>query len=190
MKISEYGEINLIKKINRNIRLFSKDIVKGIGDDTAVLKFDKKHFLLLTTDTLVEDDHFNLSWFSAEQIGNKAIESNVSDIAAMGGFPKYALISLTIPKDTNINFIYKLYNGINKKCKKYKINLRKFKILHFDFDDAINSSTIFRSLKEFGNLIDMGDIMIAGICIINDITLLTRNKKHFERVTNFGLKLV
>ena len=68
----------------------------------------------------MQDDHFNLKWFTAEQIGNKAIESNVSDIASMGGFPKYALISLTLPKNTNINFIDKLYNGINKTSKNIK----------------------------------------------------------------------
>jgi len=65
MNISQFGEINLIKNISNNTRMFSKDIVKGIGDDAAVLKFDKKHYLLLTTDTLVENDHFNLKWFNA-----------------------------------------------------------------------------------------------------------------------------
>ena len=85
--------------------------------------------------------------------------------------------------------VFEFCNG-KVDIEKYKINLRKFKILQFDFDGAIKSSTIFRSLKEFGSLTDMGDIMIAGICIINNITLLTRNKKHFERVTNLGLKLV
>jgi len=54
MNIAELGEIELIKKISKGIKLFSKDIIKGIGDDTAVLNFDKKHYLLLTTDTLVE----------------------------------------------------------------------------------------------------------------------------------------
>jgi thiamine-monophosphate kinase len=123
MKISRLGEIELIKKIAGKTKLFSKDVIKGIGDDTAVLKFDKKYFLLLTTDTLVEDDHFNLKWFNPEQIGKKAIESNISDIAAMGGFPKFALISLTLPKNIDIDFIDKLYYGINKTSKKYKISL-------------------------------------------------------------------
>ena len=91
MKISNIGEIELIKRISSKTKLFSKDIIKGIGDDTAVLKFDKKYFLLLRKNTLVEDDHFNLAWFTPQQIGTKAIESNISDIAAMGGFPKYAL---------------------------------------------------------------------------------------------------
>jgi thiamine-monophosphate kinase len=123
MNISEVGEIELIKNIARKTKLFSKDIVEGIGDDTAVIKFDKKHYLLLTTDTLVEDDHFNIKWFRPEQIGAKAIESNISDIAAMGGFPKYALISLTLPKETNINFFNKLYNGMNSISRKYKISI-------------------------------------------------------------------
>jgi len=123
MKLFELGEVNLIKNIAEKTKLFSKDVIKGIGDDTAVLKFDKKHYLLLTTDTLVEYDHFNLKWFSAEQIGSKSIESNVSDIAAMGGFPKYTLISLTLPKNTSINFINKLYNGINNSAKKYNISI-------------------------------------------------------------------
>ena len=123
MKISDIGEIGLIKGIARNTKLFSSDIVKGIGDDAAVLEFDKKSYLLLTTDTLVEDDHFSLKWVKPEQIGSKAIESNVSDIAAMGGFPKYALISLTLPKNTDVNFFNKLYYGINKTCRKYKISV-------------------------------------------------------------------
>lgn len=166
MKISKVGEINLIKRISKNIKLFSKDIIKGIGDDTAVLKFDKKHYLLLTTDTLVEDDHFNLSWFSAEQIGNKAIESNVSDIAAMGGFPKYTLISLTLPKNTNIDFIDKLYNGINKKCKKYKINLIG--------GNLSNGKNIVISVIVIG-LVEKKNLCLRSNAKINDLILVTGN---------------
>ena len=123
MKISDVGEIKLIEKIRAKTKLFSKDVVKGIGNDAAVLKFNKKYYLLLTTDTLVEDDHFNLKWFKPEQVGKKAIESNVSDIAAMGGFPKYALISIIMPKTTSVGFIDGLYGGINKAAKKYKISI-------------------------------------------------------------------
>ena len=82
MKISDLGEIGLIERIRKKTILFPKDIVKGIGDDAAVIKFDKKYYLLLTTDTLVEEDHFRLDWFNPEQVGKKAIESNISDIAA------------------------------------------------------------------------------------------------------------
>ena len=123
MKISELGELKLIKKISKNIDVFSNDIVKGIGDDTAVLKFDKKHYLLLTTDTLNEGHHFTLDWFTPKQIGRKSIEINVSDIAAMGGFPKYCLVSLNLRKELDSKFVDELYNGIIKSCKKYNISI-------------------------------------------------------------------
>ncbi|MEK6869813.1 MAG: thiamine-phosphate kinase, partial [Nanoarchaeota archaeon] len=114
--------IELIGRISRKIKLFSKDIAKGIGDDAAVINYDKNYYLLLTTDSLVQNVHFS-SFFTPEQIGMKAVEINVSDIAAMGGFPKYALISLIIPKNTKLDFIDKLYDGINEKCRKYKISV-------------------------------------------------------------------
>ena len=123
MDVASLGEIGLIRKIASKTKLFSSGVVKGIGDDTAVVKFDKEKFLLLTTDTLVEDDHFNLKWFTPEQIGSKAIESNVSDIASMGGFPSYALISLVLPRNVFVDFIDRLYNGINKSVGKYKISI-------------------------------------------------------------------
>jgi len=122
MKLSDFSEMKLIGRISRKIKCFSKDIIKGIGDDAAVVNYNKQYYLLSTTDSLVENIHFNKS-FSPEQIGMKAIEINVSDIAAMGGFPKYALVSLIIPKSMNIDFIDKLYNGINKTTKKYKISI-------------------------------------------------------------------
>ena len=166
MELSGFGEIGLIKKISKNIRLFSKDIVKGIGDDAAVLKFDKKHYLLLTTDTLVEDDHFNLKWFTPEQIGSKAIESNVSDIASMGGFPKYALISLTMPKNTNTNFVDKLYNGINKNCKKYKINIIG--------GNLSNGKNIVINVMLIG-FVEKKNLCLRSNAKINDLILVTGN---------------
>ena len=122
MKLSDFSEIELIGRISRKIKLFSEDIAKGIGDDAAVVNYDKNYYLLLTTDSLVQNVHFS-KFFTPEQIGMKAVEINVSDIAAMGGFPKYALVSLIIPKRANIEFIDKLYNGINNAAKKYKISI-------------------------------------------------------------------
>lgn len=166
MDISQLGEIGLIKKISSGAKLFSKDIIKGIGDDAAVIKFDKKHYLLLTTDTLVEDDHFSTKWFTPEQIGSKAIESNVSDIAAMGGFPKYALISLTLPKTANINFIDGLYNGINKKCKKYKINLIG--------GNLSNGKNIIINVILVG-LVEKKSLCLRGNAKVNDLICVTGN---------------
>lgn len=130
MKIKDIGgEFALIERIRKNIKLCSKDVVVGIGDDAAVLKRGR-NFLLFTTDMLVENDHFSLGYSTPAQIGMKAIEQNVSDIAAMGGLPKHAVISLALPDDIDVKFVDGLYKGINKKCKKYKISIVGGNITH------------------------------------------------------------
>jgi thiamine-monophosphate kinase len=120
MKIKEIGEFGLIDRITKKPK--HKDIVVGIGDDCAVVK-TKKGLQVLTTDTLVEGDHFKREWFSPKQIGMKAIEINVSDVAAMGAIPKYVLVSLALPKDLDVEFVDGLYNGMWKTCDKYNIEI-------------------------------------------------------------------
>ena len=131
MKVSDIGgEFELIKRINKKTKLFSKDVIVGIGDDAAVLKYSKGKYLLFTTDMLVEEDHFSLDYCSAEQVGMKAMEVNVSDIAAMGGVPKHALISLALPKNIEAGFVDGLYNGLNKAGEKYQVNVIGGDITH------------------------------------------------------------
>lgn len=123
MEIKRLGEFGLIERIRHKFKAYPKDVIKGIGDDTAVIEYDKMHCLLFTTDSLVEDVHFSLEYFSPVQIGMKAIEQNVSDIASMGGIPKYALVSLGLPNATKIDFIDKLCEGISRKSKAYRISI-------------------------------------------------------------------
>jgi thiamine-monophosphate kinase len=124
MKIKDIGgEFGLIERIKSKVKLFSNEVIVGIGDDAAVLKFNKGNYQLLTTDILIENEHFSLKFYSSQQVGMKAIEQNVSDIAAMGGIPKFALVSLAVPKKIDIKVIDGIYEGINKKCKEYKIDI-------------------------------------------------------------------
>ena len=131
MKIKDIGgEFGLIVRIKSKIKLYSKDVVAGIGNDAAVLNYDKNNYILFTTDMLVENVHFSLKYYSPQQIGMKAVEQNVSDIAAMGGIPKFAIVSLALPNDIDVEFVDKLYNGINEKSKKYKISIVGGNITH------------------------------------------------------------
>ena len=131
MKIKDIGgEFALISRIKNKTRIFSKDVVAGIGDDAAVLKYGRNRYLLFTTDMLVENDHFSLKYSSPEQIGMKAIEQNASDIAAMGGLPRYALVSLALPSDIDADFVDGLYDGIGKKSGKYGIDVVGGNITH------------------------------------------------------------
>ena len=113
------GEQGLIRMIERKPK--NKNVLLGIGDDAAIIKTGKK--LVLTTDLLVEDDHFSLNWSTPKQVGAKAMEVNVSDVAAMNAKPLYALISVCLKKSSNVEFVKGLYDGINSVAKKYNIDV-------------------------------------------------------------------
>jgi len=118
--LKKIGEFGLIRAITRKTR--NKSIKVGIGDDAAVIKVGGK-LLAVTTDSVVENIHFSFRHFTPEQIGKKAVEINVSDIAAMGGTPKYALVSLILKENTAVEKIKRVYNGIYQAAKKYSIEI-------------------------------------------------------------------
>jgi len=103
MKLFEAGEFALIDLIHDMVartrdpqaRSWQKTVI-GIGDDAAAWLGDGL-IQLATTDTLVEDTHFDLRLTNWEELGWKALAINLSDIAAMGGIPRYALLSLSLP---------------------------------------------------------------------------------------------
>jgi thiamine-monophosphate kinase len=83
----------------------------GVGDDCAVLDPQADTALLATTDLLVEDVHFRRRWAEPADIGWKAIAVNLSDIAAMGGRPRWALIALALPEGTSPEEVEAFYEG-------------------------------------------------------------------------------
>src|SRR3990167_1776364 len=127
MKLSEIGEFGLIDRIYRKAR--NKDVLVGIGDDAAIIKVGNK-LLAVTTDTLVEGDHFSFDYFTPKQVGKKAIEINVSDIGAMGGMPKYALVSLVLPKEMDVETIDQIYKGMREAGEGYGLDIIGGNITH------------------------------------------------------------
>lgn len=97
-------------------------IVCGIGDDTAVLESaDKDKYVLWTKDSLVEGIHFKCSDISFYDIGRKAMAVNLSDIAAMGGLPKYALVSVSAPASVLEDDLIELYKGMSAIGEKFGV---------------------------------------------------------------------
>jgi thiamine-monophosphate kinase len=123
MKISEAGEFGLIEKIKRSGAVRDRDVVIGIGDDAAVIKRPSKKYALMTTDTLVEKVHFNLKYFTFYELGWKLLAVNISDIAAMGGIPRHATITLGLNDSASVENIDDLYRGIKALAKKHKISI-------------------------------------------------------------------
>jgi len=95
---SKISELDIIDKI-QELFGFTADssVLKGIGDDCAVIRKDIKTCFLVTTDTLVAGVHFDLAWHPPFLLGRKAAAVNLSDIAAMGGEPRFALLSVALP---------------------------------------------------------------------------------------------
>jgi thiamine-monophosphate kinase len=122
MDLREIGEFGLIRRIRGWMASSDPSLVQGIGDDVAVMRMGSKA-LLATTDMLVEGIHFQRSWIDPYHLGKKALMVNLSDIAAMGGTPRYFLISLGLPKDLPLSFVSRMYRGIRDGAKYYRVDL-------------------------------------------------------------------
>jgi thiamine-monophosphate kinase len=112
-------ERDLIQQIKELTGQKAEGLVHGIGDDCAVVTKDQENVWLLTMDTLIESVHFDCSWHPPSLLGRKAVSVNVSDIAAMGGKPVFALLSLGLPRDFNAVWVTELNRGIHEACSQY-----------------------------------------------------------------------
>jgi len=129
MKLSDAGEFALIDLIH-NIVTRARDpqapswqrTVIEIGDDAAAWLGDNR-IQLATTDTLVEDTHFDLRLTSWEELGWKALAINLSDIAAMGGIPRYALLSLSLPAHLETEAISKFVQEMMRLAGEFGVAL-------------------------------------------------------------------
>ncbi|HUW45376.1 MAG TPA: thiamine-phosphate kinase, partial [Dehalococcoidia bacterium] len=127
MKVSELGEFGLINLIRSSSARYEnsgrtpwQEVLVGIGDDAAAWQGDN-HIQLATTDTLVQDIHFDLAVISWEELGWKALAVNLSDIAAMGGIPKYALLSLALPGELEVEDISKFTNSMMHLAREFGV---------------------------------------------------------------------
>jgi len=122
MKLSEIGELTLLKQIRKRFTVRAKNIITGIGDDTAVIKPSGKN-LLMTTDMMVEGIHFDLNFTTPYQLGFKLVSVNVSDIYAMAGRPQYLLLDIAMNKNTEQSFVNNFFDGIYDAIKLYGVSL-------------------------------------------------------------------
>ncbi len=113
MKLDEIGEFGLIERIKARKAAYDEDVVIGIGDDCAILRRGSV-LEVLTTDCLVKGTHYQDEWLAMKDVGWKALAVNVSDIAAVGGIPKHALVTLFLPEDFTTADIDDLYDGLDE----------------------------------------------------------------------------
>jgi thiamine-monophosphate kinase len=120
MKLREIGEDAVVERITRELR-FDNRVEIGPGDDCAVVRFGDQ-LQLLKTDCVIEGIHF-LPDTPARAVGWKALCRTISDIAAMGGDPLDALITVAVFPDRTLDWLTDLYAGINEAAVRYGVNL-------------------------------------------------------------------
>ncbi len=116
-------EFQLIETLHRRYGATGPNVVRGIGDDAAVVTPIKGHELVLTTDLLAEGVHFDHKTATFQDIGYKAAVASLSDIAAMGAKPDYLLVSLAIPPSRTASDIQRLYRGLMLACRPHGVEL-------------------------------------------------------------------
>jgi thiamine-monophosphate kinase len=123
MKVSDLGEFGLIDLLAKMVG-GAKDerLLIGIGDDAAAWQGDTS-IQLATVDSFIEGVHFPPAVAPWKELGWKALAANLSDIAAMGGVPRYALVSLALPEDTEVDDVKNLYLGMGELAKQYGVTI-------------------------------------------------------------------
>jgi len=108
--LSNLGEFGFISRIASSVQT-GTGVITGIGDDAAVTAVTPGMQLLTSTDMLLEDIHFRRSWHDPYRLGRKSLAASISDIAAMGGIPRWSLLSLAIPSGTSLEFLDEFTRG-------------------------------------------------------------------------------
>jgi thiamine-monophosphate kinase len=122
MKVSELGEFGLIDLLAKMVGEGDERLLIGIGDDAAAWQGDES-IQLASVDSFIQGVHFTPETTPWPDVGGKALAVNISDIAAMGGIPRYALVSLALPNDSQVEDVAALYNGMLKVAKQYGVTI-------------------------------------------------------------------
>lgn len=120
--LKELGEFGLIDKLTENIKIQHESTVKGVGDDAAVLNHSGND-IVVTTDLLVEGVHFDLVYTPIKHLGYKAVVVNLSDVYAMNAKPKQITVSIALSGKFSFEAVKLLYEGIEKACENYNVDL-------------------------------------------------------------------
>jgi thiamine-monophosphate kinase len=118
--LSSLGERRFLELLRQRIPA-GEGVVVGVGDDAAVLEMNTP--VLATTDSMVEGVHFRRDWTPSHLLGRKALSRNLSDIGAMGGKPRHALVSLCLPHDTPVGWLDGFYDGLLERAAEAGVNI-------------------------------------------------------------------
>jgi thiamine-monophosphate kinase len=162
--LSELGEFKLIEHLTENFKVTQKSTVKSIGDDAAVLNFDKKQ-VVVTTDLLVEGVHFDLSYVPLKHLGYKAVIVNLSDVYAMNAKATQITVSIAVSNRFPLEALEELYAGIETAAKIYNVDV-------VGGDTTSSTSGLIISVTAIGE-VEKGKVVLRSGAKPNDLLVIT-----------------
>ena len=130
-------------------------VLQGIGDDCARLQIPSRHEILVTTDFSLEGIHFRRDWHPSESVGHRCLARGLSDIAAMGGKPMAAFLSLALPKGLSQTWVEGFMRGFMKLARRHKVTLA-------GGDTAQSPHGVLADVTVVGNVPHGTSVMRAG----------------------------
>ncbi|WP_369017592.1 thiamine-phosphate kinase [Thermatribacter velox] len=121
--LGEIGEFGFIERIKATFSTSSPLLLQGIGDDCAVFKGREGWHTLVTCDAQVEDVHFKTGLFPPFLLGRRILAVNVSDIAAMGGLPRFALLSFALRPELEEKWLSEVLRGIKEEAERFGVEV-------------------------------------------------------------------
>ena len=189
--IADVGETGLIERIAKIVdlrlddRSIRENLIAGIGDDTAVFRPTPGKAALLTTDSFIEGVHFDLTFTSFQHLGWKAMAANLSDIASMGGTPRYATVAISLPRKITLEMVEEFYRGAAEACRKYSClivggdttaSFANFAISVSLTGEADESNVLYRKGSKPGDLICVSGHLGASY---SGLRILQKEKQRF-----------
>jgi len=175
------SENRIIQLLQDNFAVKSPSIIKGIGDDAAVIRSARSgEFLVITTDMILEGVDFRREWTTPGRLGCKSIAVNLSDLAAMGVRPRFFTVSLAVPPGTSERWILDFYGGMTKPSSSKGAQLIGGDLSHTEdgivisitaLGESLNRKVLYRSGGKAGDILYVTGILgrsAAGLKLLGE----------------------
>jgi len=121
--IHEIGYPKLLEKLKKYSGVSNKRVIRGIDDDSSVVKPPKDKLTVQTSEILLEGVHFDLTYTPLQHLGYKSVTAAVSDIYAMNAEPSEIMINIAVPNKISVQMIEQFYSGIHSACHDYNVQV-------------------------------------------------------------------
>ncbi len=167
MNLSEIGEFGFIERISGILKTDDARVIKGIGDDCAVVRLTDDRVQVITTDALIENVHFLTDRIEAEQLGHKCLAVNLSDIAAMGAEPTFAVVTVASPASRDAEYLTEAFAGMRALADRFGVTIVGGDMTSSERDLMISITVLGEARADeirYRNAARPGDaVLIAGV---------------------------